>query len=82
MKTRTEITLEVDRWVVVSRQRRGVWCSTCLGYVEMLNIDDAALIANVNSRTIFRWVESGALHSTETREGILLICPNSPNLTF
>ena len=80
MKTRTEITLEVDRWMVVSRPgRRGriAWCSNCSCYVEMLSIDEAALLANVNSRTIFRWAESGVLHSSETREGLLLICPRA-----
>lgn len=80
MKTRTEITLEIDRWMVVSRQARSgriVWCSNCSRYVEMLSVDEAALLANVNSRTIFRWAESGVLHSSETLEGLLLICPRS-----
>lgn len=46
----------------------------------MMSIDEAALLAQVNSRTIFRWVESGNLHASETAEGLLQICPNSPNL--
>jgi hypothetical protein len=77
MKTRTEITLEIDRWMVVSRPGRPgriAWCSNCSRYVEMLSVDEAALLANVNSRTIFRWAEAGVLHSSETREGLLLIC--------
>jgi len=45
----------------------------------MLSIDDAAILARVNSRTIFGWAESGVVHSTETPEGLLLICPYSPN---
>ena len=45
MRTRTEITVETDRWVVVQRQRRSDWCSACLRQVEMLNIDDAAIFA-------------------------------------
>ncbi|HEX6650167.1 MAG TPA: hypothetical protein VF075_11520 [Pyrinomonadaceae bacterium] len=77
MKTRTEITVETDRLVVVRRRRNSTWCATCLRQVEMLNVDDAALLARVNSRTIFHWAESGALHWSETPEGLLLICPNS-----
>lgn len=77
MKTRTEITLEVDRWIVFSRPNRTAWCAACSRYVEMLSVDDAAVLANVNSRTIFRWAELGVLHSTETRAGLLLICPQS-----
>jgi hypothetical protein len=46
----------------------------------MLSIDDAAILARVNSRTIFRWAEAGVVHSTETPEGLLVICPYSPNL--
>ena len=43
----------------------------------MLSIDDAAIFARVNSRTIFHWADSGVVHSIETPEGLLLICPNS-----
>ncbi|HEX6044829.1 MAG TPA: hypothetical protein VFZ22_10105 [Pyrinomonadaceae bacterium] len=82
MKTRTEITLETERWIAVSRPRKTRWCPSCANYVEMMSIDDAALFAHVTSRTIFRRVEAGALHSIETAEGLLLICPNSPNLTL
>ena len=77
MRTRTEITVETDRWVVVKRHRRTAWCNACSRFVEMLNVDDAALFAHVNSRTIFHSAESGALHSSETPEGLLLICSHS-----
>ena len=80
MKTRTEITLETDRLIVVSRPKKKRWCSDCALYVEMMSIDDAALFVRVNSRTIFQWAEAGALHTSETAEGLLLICPHSPNL--
>ena len=43
----------------------------------MLSTDHAAIAAHVSSRTIFRWVESGMVHSSETPDGLLLICPNS-----
>ena len=77
---KTEITLETERLIVVKRQRRTAWCAACSRRVRMLNVDDAAILAQVNSRTIFRWAESGAVHSSETPEGLLLICPNSLNL--
>lgn len=82
MRTRTEITLETDRLIVVNRPKKKRWCSDCEVYVEMMSIDDAALRARVNSRTIFRWAESGAVHSSETAAGLLLICPNSPKLSL
>lgn len=80
MKTRTEITVERDRLVIVNKRRRDAWCSPCSRQVEMLTVDDAAIFAQVNSRTIFHWAESGVVHSSETPEGLLLICPHSPNL--
>ncbi len=80
MKTRTEITVETERLVIVSRHRRGAWCSPCARQVEMLTVDDAAILFHVASRTVFYWAESGVVHSSETPEGLLLICPHSPNL--
>ncbi len=82
MRTRTEIMLEMDRWIVVNRPGKRRWCSTCALHVEMMTIDDAALLAQVSSRTIFNWAESGALHVSETPQGLLLVCPNSLNLNF
>ena len=43
MKTRTEITVEVDRWLVINqRSRRSGWCADCSHHVEMLSVDEAA----------------------------------------
>ena len=82
MKTRTEITVEMDRLIVVNRSGRSEWCAVCAHPVEMLSIDNAALLANVSSLTIFRWAIAGELHSSESAEGLLLICPNSPKLSL
>ena len=59
MRTRTEIIVETDRWVVVQHPAKSDWCPACLRQVEM--IDDAALFAP---------------------EGLLFICPHSPNLSY
>ena len=80
MKTRTEITVELDRLIVVNRPTRCEWCTSCASPVEMLSIDDAALLAHVSSLTIFRWAIARELHSIENPDGLLLICPNSPKL--
>lgn len=80
MKTRTEITFEMDRLIVFNRARKSEWCTSCSRPVEMLSVDDAALFAQVNSVTIFRLAIAGELHSSETPDGLLVICPNSPKL--
>jgi hypothetical protein len=78
MKKRIEITIETDRVLMAEgRKRVFVWCAPCGRRVEGITTDDAAVLARVTSRTIFRWVESGKLHYTETPEGLLLICPHS-----
>ena len=74
MKTRTEVTFEVDRWLIINRHRRSGWCTECSHQVEMLSVDEAALSLRVNSRTIFRLAESGGLHYSESPEGLMLIC--------
>jgi hypothetical protein len=80
MRTRTEITFEMDRLIVFNRSRKSEWCSSCSRPVEMLSVDDAALMAHVNSVTIFRWAVSGELHASETPDGLLVVCPHSPKL--
>ena len=78
IRKRTEITVEIDRLLVIrSNQRLIAWCPPCAEHREMLATDDAALTARVKSSTIFHWAESGRIHSTETADGLLLICAQS-----
>ncbi len=46
----------------------------------MLTPDQAATIASVSSRMIYRRVEAGEMHYLETPEGHLLVCANSIEL--
>jgi hypothetical protein len=77
-KRRTETRVEIER-VVVIRQRRGVgqvWCDGCAQPVTMVSAEEAAAVAGVTRRTIYRWVEAEKVHFTETSDGVLLICLN------
>jgi excisionase family DNA binding protein len=78
-KRRTKITIETER-VIVIRKRRPLtqeWCNRCGEIVSMVTVDEAAGIAGVSSRTIYRWVEADRIHFTETSDRRLLICPDS-----
>jgi excisionase family DNA binding protein len=78
-KRRTETRVEIER-VVVIRQRRGVgqaWCADCAQPVTMVTAEEAAAVAGVTRRTIYRWVEAEKIHFTETPDGALLVCLNS-----
>ena len=43
----------------------------------MISPEEAAAIAHVRVRTIYRWVEVGKLHFMERSEQGLLVCLNS-----
>ena len=60
-KRRIEITVEKRRLIVLRRARARVldWCADCGEQVAMLTPDQAATIARVSSRTIYRRVEAG-----------------------
>lgn len=47
MKTRTEITFEMDRLIVLNRPRRSESCPSCSRPVEMQSVDDAALVKSL-----------------------------------
>jgi hypothetical protein len=76
---RTEITIETDRIVVLSRRTVSVvsWCNECSQRTKMVTVDEAATIAGVTSRTMYRWADAEKLHFTETAEGVLMICFSS-----
>ena len=76
-KKTTTITSETHELFIVTRrskQSNRSWCPACLREVEMLNPEEAAAIAQVNTRTIYRRIESGELHHIESGDD-LLVCP-------
>ena len=38
---------------------------------------EAATLARVDTRTIYRWIETAQIHFTETAEGQMLVCLSS-----
>ena len=77
---RMRITIQTERLLVMSHEGSlHSICSTCGDDVRMVTIDQAARLARVNSREIYREVEAGLLHFMETTDGSVLICLNSLN---
>ena len=78
-KKRREVTIETERILFVGHRRGNpiLWCDRCGEDVLMLTVDEAAIMSRSTSRMIFKLVEAGRLHFTETLEGRLLICFNS-----
>jgi hypothetical protein len=76
--TRTRISVETHRRTVIHFPHRlTVWCDGCGQEVQMIAADEAAVLAGVSTRTIYRRVETAQLHYSETPGGKLFICPNS-----
>ncbi|MBS1807336.1 MAG: helix-turn-helix domain-containing protein [Acidobacteria bacterium] len=79
---RTEITFETGQVLIVRRRpgSKRAWCAACEAEVEMVTVEEAAVIAGVSSRTIYRRVEAGRIYFMGTPEGVLPICGKSLSL--
>jgi len=43
----------------------------------MITAEQAREMVSANTRAIYRWVEEGLIHSIETPEGVVFVCPRS-----
>jgi len=75
-KTRTEIALELNQIMIVKRRRGSVsgWCSGCELEVVMLTPDEAASITSATTRALYRLIDTGRIHYTETQSGLIRVC--------
>lgn len=77
-RKRVEITVETSLLIVRrSTSRTPVWCTACSSPVRSVTPGEAAALAGVSERTVYRWVEAGRLHFMETAEQALVICLDS-----
>lgn len=77
MKRRIEISVESrEVWVIKrpGRQAAIVRCAVCAHESGMLTPWEAARLAGVDLRTVFRWIEANRLHFAELPDGNVLIC--------
>lgn len=83
MVKRTEITIETRRVMVIGRRQILIraWCEGCLAEVEMITPNEAARLAGVSTRTIYRWIEEERLHFVEEHGAPPIICAESLNTT-
>ena len=79
MKKRTEITVEIERTLIIKRAELAVyaWCPGCNRQVNMISPEAAAGLAGKSVREIFRQIEGGELHFLENTQGQLRICSDS-----
>ena len=79
MKRNIQLTVETHQLLVINRTKGSTlgWCSECAGNVPLIKPEEAAVLAGVSPRTIYRRVEAGLVHFADSPEGWLLICLSS-----
>ena len=82
-KKTTIVTVESRERMTIRHSARQVfaWCERCGADVLMVTATEAAAIAQVDVRAIFRQVELGEIHFIEREGAALLVCSNSLRTT-
>jgi len=75
MKT-TRLTIETERVLVIHKSRAGSRgsCEACSDVVRLVTIEEAAALARISPRAIYRLIEAEKIHFSEPAEGFLLVC--------
>jgi hypothetical protein len=77
---RTEKTVEIHEFYAIRTASGSLpaLCAECsMGDAIMLAPEQAAVLAHVPVRMIYRWVETGAIHYREAPNGSLIVCVKS-----
>ncbi len=76
----TNITFETERtytFAVSEAVSGSAWCASCGAEAQLATVEEAAQRAGLTELAMYRRLESGALHFTETADGRVLVCLNS-----
>ena len=78
-RRKTEITVESRELFVIASAvaSNEAWCRECAEPARLFSPEQAAVYMGVSTRSIYRMVEAGEFHYTETVDAGLLICLNS-----
>jgi hypothetical protein len=75
---RTRITIDILRKISFKTASvESPWCRACGESAPMAAPEDAAALARVTVRTIYRWVEEEKVHFTDSHDGSISVCLSS-----
>ena len=78
MGKRTKITIETDSLLILrGRNSTRAWCPLCAAEGEMIALENAGLISNLERPALEEWLNSAELHRSQAADGSVLICLNS-----
>lgn len=75
---RAEITVLTDRVLVIRRRRIGRgWCSQCCSEVDMLSLEEAAVVAGASGPSLRQDLQAQAWHFCDGSDGAPRVCLDS-----
>ena len=81
MKTgkRIEITIETHRVVVIRHPASSLegWCEQCGAATRLVTPEVAAALIGLSRRAVYRMIETGQVHFTESPEALVSVCLES-----
>lgn len=78
MAKQTKITVETDSLLILrGRNSKRAWCPRCAAEGEMIALENAGVISNLDRPALEEWLNSEALHRLQAADGSSLICLNS-----
>jgi len=78
MAKQTRITIETDSLLILrGRNSRRGWCPLCAAEGEMIALENAGVISNLERRALEEWLNSGELHRSQAADGSAVVCLNS-----
>ncbi len=81
MRLKRTIRITLTQVHSVSHAAVSRWCPRCADFVAMLTPEQAAALAGVSTRHVFRWLEADRLHFVETTSPSPLVCLASLPMT-
>ena len=78
-RTAQTTTREAEKTLLIRRgwNPERVWCEPCGGQAQMLTPEEAAAFKRTELQAINILIESRELHSTDSADGLPLVCINS-----
>ena len=78
MAKQTRIIIETDSLILVrGRNASRAWCPRCAAVVETVELEEVAVVSNLESTALEEWLNSGELHRLEGPGDLSLTCLNS-----
>lgn len=73
-----EFTVEQSQVLVVPQLNKDSrWCAGCARDARMVSPEFAAMTMETTERELYRLIEAGQIHFSETRAGEVLVCMDS-----